>query len=63
MKISELPKADTCNYCGNTIKVTIFKGTGYCSDNHRKKLHGDDQAHLKPVVYHRVGFKDGEMDD
>jgi len=25
--------ADKCNKCGNEIKVTIRKGSGYCSEN------------------------------
>jgi hypothetical protein len=33
---------DLCEYCGNEIKIQIFKGTGYCSENHRKKLEGDE---------------------
>lgn len=54
--------SETCGYCGEEIKVTIFKGSGFCCDDHRKKLHGDDKAHLKPVVYHQTGFKK-ERDD
>lgn len=27
-----------CRYCGSEIKVAIFKGGDYCSDNCRKAL-------------------------
>lgn len=29
----------TCTCCGKPIKVAIFRGTKYCSDNCRKDLH------------------------
>ncbi len=30
-----------CKVCGNQAQVQSFKGTGYCSENHRKILQGD----------------------
>lgn len=29
---------DNCQFCGKPIKVAIFRGTNYCSDNCRKDL-------------------------
>lgn len=31
-------KINVCLNCGNPIKVTIFRGTGHCSDDCRKKI-------------------------
>lgn len=33
--------AELCECCGNEIKVQIFKGSGHCCENCRKKLEGD----------------------
>lgn len=27
-----------CKTCGNDIKITIYRGLGYCCENHRKIL-------------------------
>ena len=35
---------DICRACGQQIQVQIFKGTGHCSDVHRKVIHGDDPS-------------------
>lgn len=40
--------------CGIQIVTMAFKGSGVCSDAHRKERDGDDQAHLKPIKYHDV---------
>ena len=32
---------DHCEVCGVEIKVAIFKGTGWCSEDHRKQLVGE----------------------
>jgi hypothetical protein len=48
---------DHCAICGVEIETMAFRGTGVCSDTHRKERDGDDQAHLRPVVYHKTGFK------
>jgi hypothetical protein len=37
-------KKDTCEVCGTEIKVAIFKGTGWCSDDHRKQLLGETSS-------------------
>ena len=29
---------DFCIYCGIRIVITIFRGRGYCCENHRKIL-------------------------
>jgi hypothetical protein len=51
-------KKDECSICGVKIETAAFKGTGVCCDLHRKERDGDDQAHLKPVVYHKTGFRE-----
>ena len=33
---------DTCVVCGIKIKTMAYKGTGVCSDNHRKVRDGND---------------------
>lgn len=37
-------EGDICRACGQVINVQIFKGSGWCSDNHRKVIKGDDPS-------------------
>ena len=30
-----------CKVCGEEIKITIFRGLGYCCDIHRKMVNGE----------------------
>lgn len=43
-KENQVDTRDICKVCGKVILVVIFKGSGYCSDNHRKVLTGDDPS-------------------
>jgi ribosomal protein L37AE/L43A len=36
-----MPEKETCTNCGREIKVTIYKGTGHCSEGCNKTLKGD----------------------
>lgn len=35
---------EICRACGQVIQVQIFKGSGWCSDNHRKVVNGPDPS-------------------
>ncbi len=35
---------DICRACGQVTRVTIFRGEGYCCDEHRKVIKGDDPS-------------------
>lgn len=34
-------KKDVCVECGEEVKVAIFKGSGACSEKHRKLISGE----------------------
>ena len=38
----DLPPVDKnhCQWCGEYIEITIFRGDGWCSDDHRKLIQG-----------------------
>ncbi len=40
----DVDSRDICRLCGKVTQVTIFRGEGYCSDEHRKILFGDDPS-------------------
>jgi hypothetical protein len=37
-RIAAETKRNKCGVCGNPAQVQIFKGKGFCSENHRKLL-------------------------
>ena len=40
----EVPVRDICRVCGKKITVMIYRGSGVCSDDHRKIRDGDDPS-------------------
>lgn len=40
-KVMASSDKDHCGICGKEIKVSIFRGTGWCSEEHRKELAGE----------------------
>lgn len=41
---NQVPEGEICGACGQVVRVQIFKGSGWCSDNHRKVINGDDPS-------------------
>lgn len=41
LDLLKTPQHDVCDNCGKSIRIAIFKGTGHCSENCRKKLAGE----------------------
>lgn len=39
---------DRCNWCHEVIQVQIFKGSGHCSEDHRKLIKGW-KKHMKDL--------------
>lgn len=40
----EPEQKELCEYCGNPVKVNIFKGEGYCSQRCHNMLEGREEG-------------------